>query len=356
MIRSRLRPPNAGRGRPLRAGAVIMAGWIAARVLLWESPFVPAVAVLPVSARMMAAPHQFGTTGPHAEPAIAAPRWPAAPRLTPPRPAAAKVGPIAAPGRAASALAASGGNVEPASEREEGSGFTPPPLLQAPAETDGSRWSGDAWLLWREGLGPVRATNGFVAPAYGARQVGAVLRFRLIPSSPAQPSLYLRASKALERSRDEELAAGFSLRPLRELPLTLGAELRATRVPGGPFTLRPAALAVTQLPPLQLPLRSEAEAYVQGGYVGGPYATPFVDGQLRVTRKLARLGGMNLTAGAGAWGGAQNGAARLDFGPTAALGLRLGPAGTRLSADWRFRVAGDAIPASGPALTLSAGF
>jgi hypothetical protein len=29
---------------------------------------------------------------------------------------------------------------------------------------------------------------------------------------------------------------------------------------------------------------------------------------------------------------------------------------SRLSLDYRFRVAGDAVPASGPALTLSAGF
>jgi hypothetical protein len=31
-------------------------------------------------------------------------------------------------------------------------------------------------------------------------------------------------------------------------------------------------------------------------------------------------------------------------------------AGARLGVDWRFRVAGDAAPSSGPAVTLSAGF
>ena len=40
----------------------------------------------------------------------------------------------------------------------------------------------------------------------------------------------------------------------------------------------------------------------------------------------------------------------------ATLAVPLGSGGGRLTADWRFRVAGNAAPASGPALTLSAGF
>ena len=60
--------------------------------------------------------------------------------------------------------------------------------------------------------------------------------------------------------------------------------------------------------------------------------------------------------GAGAWAGGQEGATRLDLGPRASLRLRLGETASRLALDWRFRVAGEARPASGPALTLSAGF
>jgi len=61
--------------------------------------------------------------------------------------------------------------------------------------------------------------------------------------------------------------------------------------------------------------------------------------------------------GGGVWGGAQKGAARLDIGPSATMTIGLGEsAAARLGLDWRFRVAGDAAPASGPALTLSAGF
>ena len=40
-----------------------------------------------------------------------------------------------------------------------------------------------------------------------------------------------------------------------------------------------------------------------------------------------------------------------DVGPTAAVTFRLGDARGRVAADYRFRVAGDAEPSSGPALT-----
>ena len=119
-------------------------------------------------------------------------------------------------------------------------------------------------------------------------------------------------------------------------------------------------MAVTEFPPVSLPLGTRGEAYVQGGYVGGRSATAFVDGQARVERPVVRSGEAEVTAGVGAWGGAQKGAARLDIGPTAAVSFRLGPrsfgARGRVAADYRIRVAGDAEPASGPALTLSAGF
>lgn len=60
-----------------------------------------------------------------------------------------------------------------------------------------------------------------------------------------------------------------------------------------------------------------------------------------------------MKAGAGAWGAAQSGVTRLDVGPQASVRF---PANLTLAADWRFRVAGDAAPASGPTLTLSTDF
>lgn len=216
------------------------------------------------------------------------------------------------------------------------------------------RWSTDGWLMLRGGA-TSPGIGGFGPPSYGASQAGAVVRYRLAPASKHRPAAYLRATSAVDPMRDEEVAVGLSARPVSTLPVTAALELRGNRN-FGKTRLRPAAMLISELPPLPLPLGFRAEAYGQAGYVGGDFAGPFADGQVSITRSIAHVGGAELRAGGGAWGGAQRGASRLDAGPTASLGLRLGPAAARVSADWRFRLAGDAEPQSGPALTLSAGF
>lgn len=217
------------------------------------------------------------------------------------------------------------------------------------------RWSADAWLLRRGGGGGTLA--GGLAPAtYGASQAGAVLRYRLAPDSGHRPAAYLRTTATLNGSGEKEAALGLSARPFANLPVIAAAELRATAQPGG-TRLRPAAMVVSEVPPFALPRKLRGEAYAQAGYVGGRHATAFVDGQLRVDRQVASIGRAELRAGAGAWGGAQQGASRLDVGPAATMAMALGgSASARLAVDWRFRVAGNAEPDSGPALTLSAGF
>lgn len=217
------------------------------------------------------------------------------------------------------------------------------------------RWSADGWLLLRRG-GTVSPAGGLAPATYGASQFGAVVRYRLAPQSPHRPALYLRGSAALNGSREREAALGLSVRPVAGLPVALAAEARVNDQPSG-TRVRPAAFAYTEMSPFELPLGARAEFYGQAGYVGGNFASAFVDGQVRVDRRVLHLGRGELRAGGGAWGGAQKGASRLDVGPSATLGMPLGgSAGLRVAADWRFRVAGNAVPSSGPALTLSAGF
>lgn len=216
-----------------------------------------------------------------------------------------------------------------------------------------SRWSGDAWLFLRQDSAAPLAVG---RPAYGRSQAGAVLRYRLAPSSSHRPVLYARATHALAGAREGELAAGFAARPVPGLPVSVSAELRIHDSMIG-REVRPAAFAVTELPPTRLPGGLRGEAYAQAGYVGGTFATAFVDGQVRVDRRLALLGAdADLRAGAAAWGGAQKHAERFDVGPSATVSFRLGEAYSRLTVDYRFRVAGDAEPGDGPALTFSAGF
>ena len=215
------------------------------------------------------------------------------------------------------------------------------------------RWSADAWVLVREG-GSGRASAA-EQPSYGRSQAGAVLRYRLAPSSAHAPQAYARVNSAIERPRDAELAGGLSARPFPRVPVRVAAEVRVIDAEGG-ADVRPAAYVITEFPPLDLPLGARGEVYAQAGYVGGDFGTPFIDGQARVTRDFARIGRATVSAGAAAWGGAQKDASRLDVGPTAAVSFSIGEVFSRLSIDYRVRVAGDAEPASGPVLTLSTGF
>lgn len=218
----------------------------------------------------------------------------------------------------------------------------------------GSRWSADGWLLLRRGGGAPALSA--IGGSYGASQAGAVLRYRIDRASKHQLAAYLRTSAALAGLREREAAIGLSARPIASLPIAAMAEARVART-AATTRLRPAAGLVTQLAPVVLPLGFAAEAYGQAGWVGGAGATAFADGQLRIERRLAQVVGAELEAGAGTWGGAQKGVSRLDVGPTARVTLHPSRSSTlRLAADWRFRLAGNAAPQSGPAITLSAGF
>ena len=243
----------------------------------------------------------------------------------------------------------------------------PPPVLATLTAPAARRWSGDGWVLLRRdsrtSAGGLSAASGF--PAYGASQAGGVIRYALSPGSGNAPQAYLRLSRALGGfgggGVDEgEVAAGLSARPFGNVPLRLLGEMRVQRG-SGTTRVRPAGSLVSELPPLRLPLGIAGEAYAQLGYAAAPLgqkrgATPFFDVQAIADRKVASAGPGELRLGAGAWSGGQKGAARLDLGPRASLRLATGPATSRLALDWRFRVAGNATPTSGPTLTFSAGF
>jgi hypothetical protein len=234
----------------------------------------------------------------------------------------------------------------------------PAPAL-APRLATAGRWTLDAWAFWRQGSDAAPVSQGRV-PVYGASQAGAVLQFRLAPGSARDPRLYARAYRALVRRGESELALGASARPFGRVPVRVAGEVRYT---DGAFSdaFRPAAYAVTELPPIALPFGAQLEAYGQAGWVGGPGATPFADGQASVTREVRAVAGqtdnvMRLSLGAAAWGGAQEDAQRIDIGPTLRLDLTVGAVPARLSVDWRERVGGDAAPESGLAATFSTRF
>ncbi len=234
-------------------------------------------------------------------------------------------------------------------------GASPAPTPPSSPAGSARRWSADAWLLMRRGGAASLAAIGMPG-TYGASQAGGVVRYRLDANDAHRPAAYLRTTAALNGSNEKEAALGLQARPLPALPLVVAAEVRATAVPGATH-LRPAAFVYSELPARELPLDMRLESYLQAGYVGGSFSTAFADGQVRLDRKVTQVGPAELRAGGGLWGGAQRGASRLDVGPSATLTASgSGTAAARVGVDWRFRVAGEAVPASGPALTLSAGF
>jgi hypothetical protein len=217
--------------------------------------------------------------------------------------------------------------------------FASPALRPAPAGT--SRWSVSAWLLVRdEGGAPSLAPGGTL----GGSQAGA----RIVYALGGGLALSARISLPLRNRAGAELAAGVDWQPVPALPVHLLAERRQRLGRDGrsAFALTFYGGASRNLGP-----RLRLDAYGQAGMVGLRSRDLFADGALHVSR---RVGPAEL--GAGIWGAAQPGAARLDAGPSLSWRPPVPRANLRLQADWRFRLAGDAAPRSGPALTLAVDF
>jgi hypothetical protein len=164
-------------------------------------------------------------------------------------------------------------------------------------------------------------------------------------------ALYARASAPLTGT-GRELALGVEWHPWRA-PMRFLAEQRIA-LDGGKSG--PAVAVVGGVTGIDLPFAFELEGYGQAGAVKRARVEPFADGALRITRPVAAIGEARLALGAGAWGAAQREAARVDLGPTAVTTLPVSGQSLRIAIDWRERVAGDARPGSGPALTLGADF
>lgn len=332
-----------GRGRPLRFVALVGAGWAATRVaMLW-----PMVASVP-AALDGALPIQPADAEEIALPRLVPPRIRAVAR--PLRSVMRRQIPMSSGGR----WSAIAGVAADPPQRD--ASVTPPTIFGAPPAaiarspsvsptpegSVASRWSFSAWFVTRRG-----------APAGGALlggdQLGVRASYALDPARRIQ--LFGRATAPLAVA-GREVAVGIDWRPTR-LPVRLVVEQRigldGNR--GGP-----AAGVVGGIDGVMLPLDFELSAYGQAGAVWRGRADPFADGAVQAVREVATVGSARLTVGAGLWGAAQREATRIDVGPSIQLTLPIEARAVKLSIDWRQRIAGDARPGSGPALTLGTDF
>jgi len=329
------------RGRPLRFVATVAVGWAAMRVvLLW-----PEGATLP-EAIEAAMPLRAAEAAP-------APRRTVLPitRVEPRGAARSAVGvatalpvPDIAQPEASLALlnlVTFGPEQVGTASVEQLPRIPAPPAMLAPRATP-DRWQASAWFATRRGAG----TGGTML---GGDQAG--LRVARTLDRRGRLALYARASAPLTGT-GRELALGVEWRPWRA-PMRFLAEQRFA-LDGGKSG--PAVAVVGGVTGIDLPFAFELEGYGQAGAVKRARIEPFADGALRITRPVAAMGEARLALGAGAWGAAQREAARVDLGPTAVTSLPVSGQSLRIAIDWRERVAGDARPGSGPALTLGADF
>lgn len=213
-----------------------------------------------------------------------------------------------------------------------------------------SSWSLATWVYLREGSGAApEAVAG--TSQLGGSQAG--LRLAHGFGDSGRLSAYGRATIALQRTQQREVALGLAFAPLARLPIDIAFEQRVAVGKEGRTAL--AIMATGGVSDVTLPAGFRLDAYAQAGVVGARRRDGFADGAIVVDRRLGG-GETSLSLGALAAGAVQPGAARVDVGPRLTLRLPKVGEGGRIALDWRQRVAGDARPESGLALTLAADF
>ncbi|WP_158703099.1 hypothetical protein [Allosphingosinicella vermicomposti] len=161
----------------------------------------------------------------------------------------------------------------------------------------------------------------------------------------------MRAYAPLSDVEAGDAGIGLDWRPRRDMPIHFVVERREAFGAGGRSAFSAFAYAGASYP---APQGGRIDLYGQTGIVGARSRDAFADGVAIASWSLGGRGD-TFRLGAGIWAAAQPGVSRVDIGPHISVRPR---ADTPLavSLDWRQRVAGNAAPASGPALTLSAGF
>jgi len=226
-----------------------------------------------------------------------------------------------------------------------------PGLEEVPAARSSARrdsWSLAAFALYR----PDSGAGGLLPNGQlGGSQAGIRVQRRLFsPNRRLDVSLNFRASAPLETPLGKEVGVGLAVRLKGRVPVELIAERRIGIDRGGRDAY--AGLVTGGFDDLRLPGRILLSGYAQAGIVGLKRRDGFADGAIRAEHDLLRINGVGVRVGAGISGGVQPGISRLDISPGAALRFRIGKAGARLGGEWRNRIAGNARPGSGPAVTL----
>jgi hypothetical protein len=212
-------------------------------------------------------------------------------------------------------------------------------------------WSLSAWALVRDAGGA--QTASLAAGELAGSQAGARLAYGFGASGRLR--VYARASMALEHRQQSEAAVGISYALSENSPVDVAVERREKLGDEGRSAM--ALMLVGGVSGKPLPLHFRLDAYGQAGVVGMRSRDTFVDGALVVDRSVDRNREASaLRVGAVLAVAAQPHLSRIDVGPRITLPLPNVGKGARVALDWRERVAGNAKPDGGLALTLGADF
>ncbi len=199
------------------------------------------------------------------------------------------------------------------------------------------------------------AGSGATATSYGGSQMFVRAHWRPGEGGLGGRSMaYARVSRDLTKAGRAEFAIGGAVQPVAALPVSVHGERRVR--PNGPDAS--AAFVTGGVSGVPLPQNVSLNAYAQGGatWTGGDKGVGFFDGQASLTMPVRRAKGWRADAGVLAAAGGQDDTARLDVGPVLTLSAGQNGGQVQGQVGWRFRVAGKAAPAHGPAITLSVGF
>jgi hypothetical protein len=206
------------------------------------------------------------------------------------------------------------------------------------------------YSFWRNGN--AEGSGLAASPQYGGSQSGVIATYRISPSQMPEIAILGRIAAVPNALSDTEFAAGLRIKPSKNVPFTLSAErrIRLNQPDANAFYV---AGSKEDIP---LKYKFSARGFAQAGIIMGRQGDQFYDAGVRIDRPLLTQKRSAIFAGIGSWAGGQRGAGRLDFGPAIRSEIKAGNVNVHISADWRFRVAGNASPKSGPALTISSGF
>ena len=177
----------------------------------------------------------------------------------------------------------------------------------------------------------------------GGSQAGMRLAFAFNRALAAS----LRLTSNIGGENGAEVALGMRWTPLRTIPASITFERRQRIGNAGRSAF--ALFAEGGVYDRPMPFKFTLDAYAQAGVVGFKHRDYFADGAMTFTRPVWR----RFSAGFGIWGGVQPGVYRIDAGPRASLSVGRS---MRVHLDYRQRLAGEALPGSGPAVTVAGDF